>query len=109
MIDYPELLEVLKECHECVCEEHCPYYAERHNPVKCMTKIVGDAADAIEEFSAKQTPMKVAEIHVDEYFCPACGAENNCDHGNVQDTYCPVCGQRLWAEPRRRNEYEPLF
>lgn len=57
------------------------------------------AADVIEKFSAKQTPMQVTEIHVDEYFCPSCGAENNCDQGYVQDAYCPVCGQRLWAEP----------
>ena len=51
MTDYPELLEILKECHECICEAHCPYYADRNNPVKCMTKLVGDAADVIEEMN----------------------------------------------------------
>ena len=58
-----------------------------------------EAADAIEELSCRETPMKIAEIHVDEYYCPACGAENNCDQGYVQDAYCPACGQRLLPEP----------
>lgn len=43
----------------------------------------------------KQDEMKVRDIHVDEYFCPACGAENNCDQGVVHDKYCPNCGQKL--------------
>ena len=46
---YGELVEVLRECNDCRCEEHCPYHEERNNPLKCMTKIVGDAADAIEK------------------------------------------------------------
>lgn len=58
-----------------------------------------EAAKAIEELQAKHTPMKVIEIHVDEYYCPNCGAENNCDQGRVQDNYCSVCGQRIFAEP----------
>lgn len=43
----------------------------------------------------KQIPMKIQEIHVDEYFCPACGAENTCNDAIVEDKYCPVCGQAL--------------
>lgn len=58
-----------------------------------------EAADAIEELSRRETPMKITEIHVDEYYCPACGAENNCDQGYVQDAYCPACGQRLLPKP----------
>lgn len=46
----------------------------------------------------KQIPMKVKEIHVDEYFCPACGAENNCNDGVVGDVFCPECGQALYQE-----------
>lgn len=46
----------------------------------------------------KQIPMKVDEIHVDEYFCPACGAENNCNEGVVQDKFCPECGQAIYQE-----------
>ena len=55
------------------------------------------AADAIEKMSHRETPMKITEIHVDEYYCPACGAENNCDQGYVQDAYCPACGQRFFT------------
>lgn len=43
----------------------------------------------------KQLPMEVKEIHVDEYFCPACGSENNCNNRIVEHKYCPECGQRL--------------
>ena len=57
------------------------------------------AADAIETLNSRETPMKITEIHVDEYFCPACGAENNCDHGHVQDAFCPACWQRLLPQP----------
>ena len=66
-----------------------PYNTEQ----RCLAIL--EAANAIEELSRKETPMKITEIHVDEYFCPACGAENNCDQGHVQDAYCPACGQRL--------------
>lgn len=44
----------------------------------------------------KQKPMKVTDIHVDEYHCPACWAENcTSDACTVGDQYCPNCGQRL--------------
>lgn len=44
----------------------------------------------------KAAPMEVTEIHVDEYYCLACGAENNCSGTCVVgDQYCPRCGQRL--------------
>lgn len=66
---------------------------------KDLIALLSDAADAVEELSRRETPMKITEIHVDEYFCPACGAENNCDQGCVQDAYCPACGQRLLPEP----------
>lgn len=47
----------------------------------------------------RDTAMEVNEIHVDEYFCPACGSENNCDQGVVEDRFCPMCGQRLkWED-----------
>ena len=46
----------------------------------------------------KAVPMEIQarDIHVDEYYCPACGAENNCDQGKVWDDYCPRCGQRIF-------------
>ena len=44
----------------------------------------------------KQKAMKVTDIHVDEYYCPSCGAENTTsDTLTVGDNYCPECGQRL--------------
>lgn len=43
----------------------------------------------------KQIPMKVCEIHVDEYICPNCLEENGCNDAEVSDEYCPKCGQRL--------------
>ena len=52
----------------------------------------------VEEFKAlkeKNKPKEVTEIHCDEYYCPACYSENNCDEFTVNDTYCPVCGQAL--------------
>lgn len=52
----------------------------------------------VEEFKAlkeKNKPKEVTEIHCDEYYCPACHSENNCDEFTVNDTYCPVCGQAL--------------
>ena len=69
----------------------------------CVWRIglLTQAANAIEKLSRREMPMKITEIHVDEYYCPACGAENNCDESYVQDTYCPVCGQRLLTEPSK--------
>lgn len=47
----------------------------------------------------KQIPMRVKDIHVDEYFCPACGEQNNCgDICLIGDSYCPKCGQALYQE-----------
>ena len=44
---------------------------------------------------SKRIPKKIKEIHVDEYYCPACGSENCCNDGIVTDEYCPQCGQKL--------------
>lgn len=52
---------------------------------------VEECREAVE----KQKPMKVNEVHVDEYYCPACGSENCCDQGIVGDRYCPYCGQAI--------------
>lgn len=54
---------------------------------------VEDCREAVE----KQKGMQVNEIHVDEYFCPACGSEkNNGDFGVPGDHYCPICGQAIY-------------
>lgn len=47
----------------------------------------------------KRIPMKVEDIHVDEYFCPACGAENlNGDFKRIGYHFCPMCGQAIYQE-----------
>lgn len=56
----------------------------------------------VENFKAlkeKSVPKKVKEIHCDEYYCPACGSENNCsDTHTVGDKFCPECGQAIKIE-----------
>ena len=61
------------------------------------------AIDIAIESMEKQIPMKIKEIHVDEYYCPACGAELNCNDAKVNDNYCSECGQRFWMEEGESN------
>lgn len=51
--------------------------------------------EEIIELKERDTGMQIKEIHLDEYYCPACGSENNCNLGIVEDRFCPECGQRL--------------
>ena len=95
---YDELLKSLRQCAEASCAG-CKNDLVQ---IGCRGLLQHEAADAIEELSKRETPMKITEIHVDEYYCPACGAENNCDQGCVQDAYCPACGQRLLPEPPKK-------
>lgn len=60
-----------------------------------MFENIGLEPKEILELKQRNTPMEIKEIHCDEYFCPACGSENNCDQYMVYDRYCPVCGQAL--------------
>lgn len=55
----------------------------------------GLTPEQIRELKERDTAMEINEIHVDEYYCPACGAESNCDQGVVEDNFCPRCGHRL--------------
>lgn len=55
----------------------------------------GLTPERIRELKERDTAMEVNEIHVDEYYCTACGSENNCDQGVVEDNFCPRCGRRL--------------
>lgn len=55
----------------------------------------GLTPEQIRELKERDTAMEINEIHVDEYYCPACGAENNCDQGVVEDNFCPRCGKKL--------------
>ena len=76
----------------------------KHFGARYIQKIVSSLADyertgltpeQIMELKERDTAMEINEIHVDEYYCPACGSENNCDQGVVEDNFCPRCGQRL--------------
>ena len=48
----------------------------------------------------KETPMKVTDIHVDEFYCPECHSEISHDKYNSEHPkYCEECGQRLdWSD-----------
>lgn len=56
----------------------------------------------------KERPLEITEIHLDEYRCPACGAENGCDDGIVTDNYCPECGQKIFQKKMEAKGLEPL-
>lgn len=69
--------------------------------IKAMMPIDKDTKEALEkamEALKKQIPMEVTEVHVDEYYCPACGSENVCDQLMVTDNYCPMCGQKIYQK-----------
>ena len=75
---------------------------QKHN-LEVAYKIIDnyESVGTVKEFLEaveKQKPMKVNEVHVDEYYCPACGSENCCDQGKVCDKYCPVCGHAIYQE-----------
>lgn len=77
-----------EKCDQCelslkVCETLAAYENTGLTPPEIM------------ELKERNTAMEINEIHVDEYYCTACGAENNCDQGVVEDNFCPRCGQRL--------------
>lgn len=51
-----------------------------------------------EKAMEKQNPMKVTDIHVDDFICPSCGNEScTIDYSKVP-SYCPECGQALYQE-----------
>lgn len=58
----------------------------------------GLTPDQIQALKERDTAMQIKEIHLDEYYCPACGSENNCNLGIVEDRFCPECGQKLKVE-----------
>ena len=57
--------------------------------------LTNEAVTEYRKLKERDTVMEINEIRVDEYYCPACGAENNCDQGVVEDNFCPRCGRRL--------------
>lgn len=99
----------IDETHACyaICEKECPDRIYEDNPAcKCTASTMamkrlldyedtGLTPEQIRELKERDTAMEINDIHVDEYYCPACGSENNCDQGVVEDNFCPRCGQRL--------------
>ena len=63
------------------------------NRLKEFEKL-GLEPEKIQKLIDRDTPMEVTDIHLDEYYCPSCYAENLCDNGYVADNFCPMCGQR---------------
>lgn len=77
------------------------YAGDFYEAVSCLEEYedTGLTPEQIRELKERDTAMEINEIHVDEYYCPACGAANNCDQGIVEDNFCPRCGQRIkWEE-----------
>ena len=80
-----------EKCRDCeFSEKICETLAAYEN--------TGLTPDQIQELKERDTAMQVEEVHLDEYYCPACGAENNCNQGIVEDRFCPECGQKLKSE-----------
>lgn len=81
------------------CNDSCMYgrcrWQEKANMLLKEYEDTGLTPAEIMELKERDTAMEINEIHVDEYYCPVCGAENNCDQGVVEDNFCPRCGQRL--------------
>ena len=77
-----------------------PYEIEPHQRRLLLKRLyeyedTGLTPPEIMVLKERDAAMEINEIHVDEYYCPACGAENNCDQGVVEDNFCPRCGRRL--------------
>ena len=92
------LEEAIKHCEERAktCDECGKEHAQLAEWLKEVQqyRAIGTVEECRED-REKRKPIKVKEIHVDEYFCPSCGAENNCNQGIVEDKFCPECGQAI--------------
>lgn len=74
-----------------------PEHKEHYESIEPVIEACRMAISALE----KQIPMQITEVHVDEYVCPVCGAENSCNQGVVEDKFCPECGQALnWSDEK---------
>ena len=97
-----EILEEVKELDDTLYAYSSAYMEALEVAISALKEVqqyreigtVEECREAVE----KQKGMQVNEIHVDEYFCPACGSENNCDYGKVHDKYCPICGHAIYQE-----------
>ena len=97
-----EILEEVKELDDTMYAYNPAYMNALDMAIEVLKEVqqyreIG-TVDECREAVEKQRSMKIKEIHVDEYYCPACGAENNCDQGVVGDRYCPMCGQAIYQD-----------
>ena len=72
---------------------------------KWLSTMCKEAADAIEELSMRETPMRV-RITTSTKRCPSCNKQLS-GRGNIHRNYrfCRWCGQALdWAEPPKESE-----
>ena len=78
-------------------KEHFHYSTDMANLIERLHEYesIGLSPAYIRELKRRDTPAKIREIHVDEYYCPGCGSENCCEQGEVEHKFCPCCGQRL--------------
>lgn len=85
------------DCNDSCMHGTCRWQDKANMQLKAYED-TGLTPQEIMELNERDTAMEINEIHVDEYYCPACGAENLCDQGTVEDNFCPMCGQRLKRE-----------
>ena len=94
----------MKRLTEWTGEEWIPVQERQNGKIighkDCMRRLAayentGLEPEEVDKLKEKQLPMKIEEVHVDEYYCPACGAEHCCNDGTVEDDFCPKCGQAL--------------
>lgn len=96
---YDELVKHLRFCGKCNNAMECDY-CEYYNTTEyvdraCSDRLMLQAADAIEELSAKATPKRVGfdgwkGYRNTRYKCPYCNKYVRND-----ETYCHKCGQAL--------------
>lgn len=91
MNKYQEALNVINQSDDEKFIKDSRAYYEKYkiNPVVVLQKLVN-----------KETPMKVTDIHIDEFYCPKCHSEISHDISNIyHPQYCEECGQRLdWSD-----------
>ena len=94
--------ELIKRLWECASGEcfNCSQYTETTNASVCSKELMKQAADAIEELSKRETPMRV-RITTSTKRCPSCNKQLS-GRWNIHRNYrfCRWCGQALdWTEP----------
>lgn len=96
-----QCLQVMKgvECINALSAEFPEHYGvENVKAIEMAIKAL-ESMPEYEKLKERDRVKVVKEVHLDEYYCPACGAENGCCDGKVEDNFCPRCGQRIdWME-----------